>query len=51
MGLDLFIIVFFLGLTMVGIHIFFNPLSGKKWKKGVDELPKIRKPYYTRRKK
>lgn len=53
MTLDLLIIVFFLAFTMVGIHIFFNPLTKKKGKKGVDELPKItaRRPFATRRKK
>lgn len=53
MEVDLLIIVFFLALTMVGIHIFFNPLSKKKGKKGMDELRKIssRRPYTTRRKR
>ncbi len=52
MGLDLFVIIFFLAITMVGIHIFFNPIIGRGEKKD-KKLPDIshRRPYATRRKR
>lgn len=52
MGLDLLIIILFLAMAMVGIHIFLNPIAGKKRKRG-NELPEIshRRSYVTRRKR
>ncbi|MEW6096369.1 MAG: hypothetical protein AB1567_07585 [bacterium] len=52
MELDLLVIIIFLAIAMVGIHIVFNPIIGRK-KGKVDELPKIshRRPYATRRKR
>ncbi|MEW6608349.1 MAG: hypothetical protein AB1414_13045 [bacterium] len=53
MGLDLFIIVSFLFLVMVGIHTFCNPINRKRGEKASDEETRmsLKRPYATRRKK
>ncbi|MEW6620366.1 MAG: hypothetical protein AB1422_13700 [bacterium] len=53
MGLDLFIIVSFLFLVMVGIHIFCNPINRKRGEEASDEETRmsLKRPYAARRKK
>jgi len=53
MELDLLVIILFLAIAIVGIHIFFNPIIGRKRGKG-NELPNKmshRRPYSTFRKR
>lgn len=50
METDLLVIILFLAIAMIGIHILFNPIIGRKTDK---ELPKIsyRRLYSIRRKR